>query len=170
MQSWRFVDAPCTFSTSRIDTAPADRRSAFFDEPVNHAPRYRPRRWSAAGRSGCACGVIQAALAGRCASRLSGNKRAVVGQYPLAGDPGLSEEGVGPLPEVGGGFLRFVGGDLPVGETEVVVDGSVRIVIAGAPAVLEPRCPAEDLCPPPSGTLPDFSMLTYAYSPGFSRS
>src|SRR5690625_7767938 len=56
---------------------------------------------------------------------------AVVGQDPAHGDPGIVEEGVGPLPESGGGVFALVFQQFAVGQPRVVVDGGVDVPVPG---------------------------------------
>ncbi|GAA4158244.1 hypothetical protein GCM10022416_60210 [Actinomadura keratinilytica] len=56
--------------------------------------------------------------------------RAVVGQYAADSGSGVGEEGLGALPERGGGVLAFVGQDLGAGRVGVVVDGGVQVPVA----------------------------------------
>src|SRR5690625_3081194 len=54
-----------------------------------------------------------------------------VGQDPAHGDPGIVEEGVGPLPGSGGGVFALVFQQFAVGQPRVVVDGGVDVPVPG---------------------------------------
>jgi hypothetical protein len=110
---------------------------------------------------------------------------AVVGQDPFDGDACVAEEGVGALPEAGGGLLALVGEDLAVGEAGMVVDGGVQIAVAevGAAvvgagpggvavcgAVAAAVGPTVDLVATAVGDVARFLMSTWTSSPGRSRS
>src|SRR5690625_315 len=62
---------------------------------------------------------------------------AVVGQDPAHGDPGIVEEGVGPLPESGGGVFALVFQQFAVGQPRVVVDGGVDVTVPGPTLAVE---------------------------------
>lgn len=67
----------------------------------------------------------------------------VVGEDAFNGDPARGEEGLGPLPEPGGGFLLLVGEDLAAGEAGVVVDDRVDLAVVGPGPGLPARLAAE---------------------------
>lgn len=95
---------------------------------------------------------------------------AAVGQDAFDGDPGLGEEGVGPLPEGDGGLFLLVGEDLAVGEAGVVVDGVVEVAVAGAGAGLAARLAPEGFVSAAVGDVAELLMSTCTSSPGRLRS
>lgn len=107
-----------------------------------------------------------------CGGHVAGSSIAevVVGDHALdPGDPVFDEVGGRPGQELRAGRAPFVGQDFGVGQSGVVVDEGVDVVVAD-PAAADLSLRPWARHPPPSGILPSYLTSMWTSSPGLSRS